>query len=72
MPEKMYVRPTTESACGCNCCDSRNYKSRLIDYGKVVPVIFDVKLGICVIHLCPECLKKFQEMTQNAIEEAGV
>ena len=72
MPENMYIRPTTESACSCNCCDNRNYKSRLLDYGKVVPVIFDVKLGTCVIHLCPKCLKKFQGITQEIIERAGI
>lgn len=71
MPE-MYVRPTTENICSCNGCDNRNYKSRLLEYGKVVPVIFDVKMGTAVIHLCPECLKKFLGMAQEAIEKAGV
>lgn len=71
MPE-MYIRPTTENVCSCNICDNRNYKSHLIDYGKVVPVIFDVKLGTCVIHLCPECLKKFHDITEEAIKKAGL
>jgi hypothetical protein len=44
----------------------------LLDYGKVVPVIFDVKLGSCVMHLCPECLQKFNDITQEAIEKAGL
>jgi hypothetical protein len=71
MPE-MYIRPSTENICSCNCCDNRNYKSRLIDCGKVVPVIFDVKLGTAVCHLCPECLHKMLNMTQEAIEKAGL
>lgn len=55
---KMIIKPVTEDVASCHCCDARNYKSRLLDYGHVVPVIFDVKLGTNVTRMCPDCLKK--------------
>ena len=57
MERNMSIRETRDDCCGCNACGAKNYDSKLALPGeKKVDVIYEVRIGVMVNFMCPDCL----------------
>ena len=63
------IKPVTNDIASCNCCEARNYEGAYLTRGHIVPVIFDIKVGIQVVRICPDCLRKLIGTAENALKQ---
>lgn len=63
MERDMSIRVTTDDLCSCNSCGVKNYTSKFAPNEKPVDVLYDVRIGNMVSHLCPDCLAALSELS---------
>lgn len=73
MERDMSIRITTEDLCSCNGCGAKNYVSSFEPEATPAAALYDVRIGVMVSHLCPDCLDALAKMIDNfrAGESAG-
>ena len=71
MERDMSIRITTDDLCSCNGCGVKNYVSNFEPDVAPAEVLYDVKIGIMVSHLCPDCLCELARMIDDVLCPCG-
>lgn len=72
MERNMSIQRTTDNGCSCNGCGARNYVSMTTaPEEKLVDTIYEVRVGIMCIRLCPDCLAVLAKQATVVLDGEG-